>query len=150
MKQKPNRNQQIEDILGKFRTINQVMTKIAQTFLKTLGITTSQMIILSLVKKNEGISIKELAENMNITSSAATQQVNNLVKKGYLLREESNVDRRLVNIHISEEMDKKIDIVETSLLKQMHVFFSEMTDEELEMVRRITNRIFDHIQQSQF
>ncbi len=144
-----NRNKQIEDILGSFRTINQAMTKLAPTFLKKLGITTNQMIILSLIKKNEGLSIKELAERMDITSSGATQQVNNLVKKGYLVREESNLDRRLVNIRISEEMDKKIDTVKTSLLEQLHTFFSEMNDEELELVRRLTDRIVDHIQQSQ-
>jgi DNA-binding MarR family transcriptional regulator len=141
-----NRNKQIEDILLSFRTINQAIMKMSPTFLNKLGITITQMIILNLVENNKDISIKKLAERMDITSSAATQQVNILVKKGFLVREESNIDRRLVNIHTSEELDKKMETIKVTLLEQLYPIFSEITDEELEIVHKFTDKIVNNIQ----
>jgi DNA-binding MarR family transcriptional regulator len=122
--------------------------KLAPTYLNKLGITMTQMIILNLVENYKDISIKKLAERMDITSSAATQQVNILVKKGFLVREESSVDRRLVNIRISEELDKKMEDIKATLLEQLYPLFSEITDEELEIVHRFTDKIVDGIQPS--
>ncbi len=123
------------------------MIKVAPSFLNELNITYTQMIILSFVKENEGLSLKELAGTMGITSSAATQQVNNLVKKGYLVREESNADRRFVKIRLSGEMDKQVEVFEARFLEQFFKFFSELTDEELALYCKLNSKIANQILQ---
>ena len=98
-----DRKEQIAGFIENFHAVYQAMFKVVPFFLNELNITYTQMIILDFVRENEGISLKKLADTMGITSSAATQQVNNLVKKGYLVREENSVDRRLLKIRLSGE-----------------------------------------------
>jgi DNA-binding MarR family transcriptional regulator len=142
-----DRKKQIAGIIENFNTIFHALFKVAPSLITELKITHTQMIILSFVKENEGISLKKLAGTMGITSSAATQQVNNLVRKGYLVREESNIDRRLVKIRLSGEMDKQIEICEAMFLEQLFTFFSGITDEELALYCELNSKIVKQIQQ---
>jgi DNA-binding MarR family transcriptional regulator len=143
----PDRKKQIASIIKNFHTIFQSLFKVAPSFLNELKITHTQMIILSFVKENEGISLKKLAGTMGITSSAATQLVNNLVKKDYLVREESNIDRRLVKIRLSGEMDKQIETLETMFLEQLFTFYTGLTDEELALYCELNSKVANRIQQ---
>ena len=140
-----DREKQITDLIDNFRAVYKAMFKVAPSFLSELNITYTQMIILSLVKENEGLSLKELAGTLGITSSAATQQVNNLVKKGYLVREESNADRRLIKIRLSGEMDKQIEKFEALFLEQLFTFFAGITDEELTQYYELNSKIAEQI-----
>lgn len=142
-----DRKQKIAGIIKNFHTIFQALFKVAPSFLNELKVTHTQMIILSFVKENEGISLKKLAGTMGITSSAATQQVNNLVKKGYLVREESNIDRRLVKIRLSREMDKQIEIIEAMFLEQLFTVYNGITDEELALYCELNSKIANQIRQ---
>jgi DNA-binding MarR family transcriptional regulator len=142
-----DRKKQIAGIIENFNTIFHALIKVAPSLINELKITHTQMIILSIVKENEGISLKTLAGTLGITSSATTQQVNNMVKKGYLVREESNVDRRLVKIRLSGEMGKQIDICETLFLEQLFTFFTGITDEELASYCELNSKIVKQIQQ---
>ena len=142
-----DREKQITDLIDNFRAVYKAMFKVAPSLITELKITHTQMIILSFVKENEGISLKKLAGTMGITSSAATQQVNNLVRKGYLVREESNIDRRLVKIRLSGEMDRQIEVCETMFLEQLFTFFTGITDEELALYCELNSKIAKQIQQ---
>ncbi len=145
----PDRKQQISGILENIYAVYQAMVKIAPAILNELGITHTQMFILRFIKENEDVSLKKLAGTMGITSSAATQQVNNLVKRGYVVREESNIDRRLVKISLSEKMDKRIEKIEAMFLDQLYVFFNVLNDEELALYYRLQSRIAGQIIQKQ-
>ena len=142
-----DRKEQIAGLIDNFRAVYKAMVKVAPSFLKELNITYSQMIILGFVKENEGISLKELAGTMGITSSAATQQVNNLVKRGYLVREESKTDRRFVKIRLSGEMDKQVGVFEAGFLEQFFTYFNGITDEELILYCELNSRIANQILQ---
>jgi DNA-binding MarR family transcriptional regulator len=142
-----DRKQKIAGILENITAVYQAMIKIAPTILNELGITHTQMFILSFIKQNKDVSLKKLAGTMGITSSAATQQVNNLVKKGYLVREESNVDRRMIKIHLSPKMDKQIEKIEAMFLDQLCDFFNVINDEELEIYYKLHSRIANQIMQ---
>jgi len=49
------------------------------------------------------ISVNELATRLNITKSAASRTVDDLVKKGYLKRNPNSNDRRYVDIELMEK-----------------------------------------------
>lgn len=91
--------------------------------------------------------MKKLAATMGIISSAATQQVNILVKRGCLVRGESNIDRRLVNIRLSVEMEKQIVVIKTRFLEQLYAFFTGITDEELALCSKFHSKIANKILQ---
>lgn len=143
----PDRKEQIAGLIGNFRALYKAIVNVAPSFLNELNISYPQMIILSFVKENDGISLKELAGTIGITSSAATQQVNKLVNKGYLVREESNTDRRFIKIRLSGEMNKQVDVFEARFLEQIFTFFNEITDEELALYCKLNSKIANQIMQ---
>lgn len=136
-----DRRKQIADLIDSFRAVHKALFKIAPSFLSEHSMTYTQMVILSLVKGNEGLSVKELAGTLGITSSAATQQVDTLVKRGYLIREQSDADRRFVKIRLSGEMDKQVDIFQARFVQQFISFFNELSDEELALYCELNGRI---------
>ncbi|MBQ7190607.1 MAG: MarR family transcriptional regulator [Kiritimatiellae bacterium] len=70
-----------------------------------------------------GVNLKDLAERLGITSSAASQVVDGLVKDGLLLRIPSQTDRRSVLITFSLKMEE---------IHRMHLaFFKELLDRSL-------------------
>jgi MarR family transcriptional regulator, organic hydroperoxide resistance regulator len=140
-----DRKKQITEIIEHFRAVYKALTRITPSLLIDLNITQTQMFILSLVKENEGLSLKELAGMLGISSSATTQQVNDLVQRGYLIRESNDADRRYIKIRLSEEMSNPIGVLEDRLIERFAECFSELTDEELvfygKMNRKIANQI---------
>lgn len=142
-----DRKQYIASILEGLHAVFQAVVRTAPAILDEFGITHTQMFILSYIKENEDVSVKQLARMMGITSSAATQQVNGLVKRGFLVREESNIDRRLVKIRLAEKIVKRTEQLQEQLLDRICDFFSVVNDEELEQYYRIQSKIVERIMQ---
>ncbi|MBI2906739.1 MAG: MarR family transcriptional regulator [Chloroflexi bacterium] len=105
------------------------------------------MRILRTVKNSPGIGIKELATSLSITSSAATQQVDNLVRKGYLTRKANTEDRRSLNLRLSANLSNRLEEIETAFIEEMIGRFGVLSDDELaayaELNRRIANTILE-------
>ena len=71
-------------------------------------------ILLLEIWKSESISMSELSEKMNLNSSTMTRILDNLVRDGYILREKSEEDRRLVLVSLSEKgKDSAVELNET-------------------------------------
>ena len=70
-------------------------------------------------------TVSQFADFLNISQSNATYKVNNLIKKGYLERENSQVDRREYHLILSEKYYHYMDL---------------LTSYELKVVRRMKER----------
>lgn len=53
-----------------------------------------------------GRTMSEIAEKRHVTAGTLTAAMNNLVKKGYVVRERSEEDRRVVYIRLTEKGEK--------------------------------------------
>lgn len=58
---------------------------------------------LEVIKMLDHPTIGQFADFLNISQSNATYKVNNLIKKGYLERENSTIDRREYHLKLSEK-----------------------------------------------
>jgi DNA-binding MarR family transcriptional regulator len=105
--------------------------------LKKIPITYSQWQVLNLVRKHDGMNIKHLAGLLDITSSAATQIVDGLVKKGFLSRSRCKVDRRIQEIALSK---RSVMQLERSMQKICPIF-EVLEDDELIDYCRLTAKI---------
>ena len=54
----------------------------------------------------EGNSMTKIAKKLNITVGSLTIAMNNLVLKGYVLRERSSSDRRVVNVKLTDKGER--------------------------------------------
>ncbi len=104
-------------------------------------ITFSQWAVLSAVMKMKRGGIKEIATELDITPSAATQLVDELVLKGYLLREGSDRDRRAIFIKLSPKQEKNLKDLKAKRLKKFNIMFRVLDDEELRTYAVLNKKI---------
>jgi len=122
-----NRRRLIEIIFENFYTIKQKITYELNLSINEMQLTYSQCIVLNLVKKNKSINIKDLAELLDITSSAGTQIVDGLVSKGLLSRKRSKTDRRMLKITLSRRSVNQLQ----RGMKKISQIFNVLDDDEL-------------------
>lgn len=108
----------------------------------------SQWLALFLISRQEGIGIKELASQLGISSSAATQLVDGLVAKGMLLRQPSLDDRRALRLSLPEESRQKIEALKVQRLERFCVVFSPLDDEEFQTLVGLLDKVVTHSQSS--
>lgn len=108
-------------------------------------ITPSQACVLRFVAENPTVNVKTIAETLHITSSAATQLISSLVKKGYLLQKITPEDRRVRALFLSPKANKLFNEFKAQGLKKMEVLFKPLTDEELAQYAALNQKIADSI-----
>lgn len=100
----------------------------------------------------EGISLKTLAEELKLSSSAVSLMVESLVQKDELERLHSSEDRRMVLIRLSPRGRVALTGVREKLRRAMKEFLSGMSDAEqertVEMLERLLGRIRHYSRQS--
>jgi DNA-binding MarR family transcriptional regulator len=109
------------------------------------GITFSEWRVLEVVNQKEGSTIKDIHTALGITSSAATQLVNNLVRKKYVLRKAHKEDRRASSIMLSSHMKKSLSALMEQNFKKMQELFDALSDEEFITFTQLHHKIITSI-----
>ena len=90
-------------------------------------------------------TIGQFAEFLNISQSNATYKVNNLIKKGYLIRQNSETDRREYHLILSDKYYGYTDImrsyVDTVVGRIRKSFTPEEAKQFGDMLDRISNEM---------
>ncbi len=140
-----NRKKTIEEITETLYSIRRKIACEIHLSFDEMQITHPQWIVLHYVRKNGIINIKDLANLLAITSSAVTQIVDGLVKKGLLLRKRNKEDRRLLNIELSVKARDKFDSIKSASFNTLSSLFDALDDEELRNYRDLNNKIASRI-----
>lgn len=136
-----DRKKIIEEIIETLYTIRRKIAAEMQLLFKEIQITHPQWIVLHYVKKNGIINIKCLANVLCITSSAATQIVDGLVKKGLLIRKRNIEDRRILNIGLSTKAKEQFDLIKNKSFNTLSSLFDILDDKELQEFHDLNNKI---------
>ncbi len=134
------RDQHIEQILESFQAIKQHMIE-GFSFAKDSPITPTQGFVLHFVAKYKQSNVKEIAKRLFITSSAATQLIEGLVKNGFLKREEDTKDRRSVTLTLTEKAIKQVNANKEKRLEKMNEIFNALSDSELATYLKLNQKI---------
>ena len=132
-------------LLESLHAIRNKLVADAQCALNGEHVTYSQFLVLHIVREHEGIGVKEVAKLLGVTSSATTQLVDGLVKKGFITREESPKDRRASVIRLSDKSRRGIEQKQTQLSEKMASLFDVLNDAELAKYCELNKRIVDSI-----
>jgi DNA-binding MarR family transcriptional regulator len=132
---------------GLFESSNQIRKNMLEEHLDQDGvdITPSQWMILRTVWKNGGLSVKKIAENLKISSSAATQLIDGLVKKDYVTRDAAPNDRRSLIIQISPHAKQKIEEMKEKSYQRLAQLFAVLSDEELQQYAQMNAKIAEGV-----
>ncbi|WP_019850325.1 MarR family winged helix-turn-helix transcriptional regulator [Desulfitobacterium sp. PCE1] len=100
-------------------------------------LSTKQIILMDLVKKESQLSISQLAESMNVTSSAVSQIVSKLEREKYLLRTINPNNRREIIVQLDERGCHYYAKEEEINKEIVNRFYSRMKMEDLIQLRDI-------------
>lgn len=82
-------------------------------------------------------TVGRFAEFLNISQSNATYKVNNLIKKGYLIRQNSTTDRREFHLILSEKYFTYLNLYANYELTVMRRVKERLPEEDVECFDRI-------------
>lgn len=137
----PTRKQLIEGILHSLHAIRNQIKARAGHLEHQNNITHSQWFILKILEHFKTRSVKDMAETLGVSSSAATQLLDGLVREGLVMRKEDPSDRRSVKLELSTKGKKHISVANEARLNEMAELFDALTDKELGEYLRLQRKI---------
>ena len=90
-------------------------------------------------------TVGEFAEFLNISQSNATYKVNNLIKKGYLIKQNSEEDRREYHLVLSDKYYGYTDIMRSYVDTVMGRIKDKFSEEEQSEFSSALQRISDEL-----
>jgi DNA-binding MarR family transcriptional regulator len=97
---------------------------------------------LSLIDKNPEMTSSELSEILNITKPSITEIINKLTKFECVYREQSELDKRVFYIKLTEKGKKILRLKELSAEKFAKERLDSLTDEEISNFIKIFRKLF--------
>lgn len=121
-----------------------IQTKLGSSkdaFLAQFGLNRAQSDILYVIDSETRITSTALAKCMKTTTGAVTQIINGLVEAGFVERVSDTNDKRVSFIQFSTEGQQKFDAFRILHLKRVGRLLKYLTDEELETLIRIQQKV---------
>lgn len=134
----------LEGIVQDIETIKRGLLLQSSYFKKAnLGlVTSSEWAVLRIIYGgNTPIPLKDIAKSLSFTSSAATQHINNLVKKGLVVRKEGGTDRRVLALTLSGKGKKQLDVLKAEHAEKVTKLFESLSDAELKAYYHLNQKI---------
>lgn len=136
------RRESVDKILKSFwRLRQQMFHQHLQSHHHDVTATPTQLQVLFLVKENSGIGVTDIAKKLNISNSAATQLVNELVEKDLLTRKCDANDRRVYRLCLTQKIKIHLVAMKNERIKKMSGVFANLSDEELETFSHLIEKI---------
>jgi DNA-binding MarR family transcriptional regulator len=123
--------QLIADIMGAQQRLQRLFAYDRSNPLFSSQLTLSQLRILMLLSRSEGMSGSELAEELGVGLAALSGMIDRLVTNDLVLRREDPHDRRVRRISLSKAGDDLIGGIITAGAEKERKLLSRLTAEEL-------------------
>ena len=125
-------------IRDRFRDVNDIEQK-AIIISEFSDITNNDMHVIDAIGIDRPKNMSSIARELSVTVGTLTISVNSLVKKGYVVRNRSSEDRRVVFISLSEKGVKAYYHHKKFHEQMIDSVVKELTEEELEaLVKALT------------
>lgn len=95
-------NQLIRDILVASREFRKITQHFLEIQASKWNITTTQLLVATILKKNPALTLNELADSLNLSKSTTSGVVDRMVKGGYLSRKQDEKNKRFVQVTLTD------------------------------------------------
>jgi DNA-binding MarR family transcriptional regulator len=138
-----DRKKKVEELLEDFMSMRRRMGFKGGAVSRLPAITPSQWHVIMCIRHSPGSksTIKEIASTLAMTSSAATQLVDGLVRSGYVERKRAVRDRRAVALSLSAKTKKHVESMKRAGVAQFVHMFTALSDREFEQYCALNKKI---------
>ena len=133
-------NNDFKAVIGIMRASNLLVDDLKRT-LKNYPINATEFSVMEFLYSKGEKSIQEIRDRILLASGSATYVVDNLEKKGYVIRKISQKDKRVTYIGLTETGMKLIDDIFPAHKKNTKKIFEKINDKELVILKEILKKI---------
>ena len=133
-------NNEFKAVIGIMRASNLLVDDLKKT-LKNYPINATEFSVMEFLYSKGEKSIQEIRDRILLASGSATYVVDNLEKKGYVIRKLSQKDKRVTYIGLTETGMKLIDDIFPTHKKNTKKIFEKINDKELVILKEILKKI---------
>ena len=101
--------------------------------------------ILFVLWREDGIPIRELAKRTSLGKSTLTSMLDRLEEGGYIVRERSEADRRVILVKRTEKDRAAQATYERVSMAMTEVYYRGLSDTEIDGFERLLERILDNL-----
>lgn len=98
------------------------------------SVNTLQCFLVVEIGRQPGICIKDLARALKLDKSGISRSIEELVQKGYVLREPSKKDRRCVVLTLTKDGEARFNKIESDMYEKFKEVFSYIEKDKQDMV----------------
>ncbi len=113
--------------------------------LKTLGFSDSEFGALEyLYNRTKKVSAQELAKKILLTSGTTTYTIDKLVKRGYIIKEENSLDKRFIELSLTDEGNeimKNLFPEHVKFLGNLNPLTEDESDTLIELLKKLGKTI---------
>lgn len=135
------REQLLADTAFLYGRSSRVLDQLRLQVWDSLGIALPQLRILFRVRARPGIDLRTLADELNISPSAASQQVDKLVERGLLSRTPAASDRRRLRLELTELGTNATRAISRSAHAYLQAVLDALSDDELDAMHRLLDKV---------
>ena len=110
---------------------------------KKYNITKTQQIIMLSLSVCGVLTMSQLASKINTSNEQATRAVAQLVEKGFIVRMQNPLNRRVINIKLTPEAEKFMKKTQSEIRDDLLKRFECISDEEMEKFYESLNTVSD-------
>ncbi|KOS68151.1 hypothetical protein AEA09_06005 [Lysinibacillus contaminans] len=132
--------QLVQDINDAIYSMDSHFIKVHQ-HLVTDDLSAKQMILIDFIKKNSNVTIGQIAQFLNITSSAVGQLVSKLEEQNYLSRQINSENRREIFVQLDVAGVKYFEKEEEIKRYIVSKYYSKLEMSELEQLKYIIEKL---------
>ena len=131
----------LEQVLTSLRRVIRATDLHSKHLAKTSGLTAPQILLLQAIRKLEGSSIGQLANEVSLSQATVTNILDRLEKRELVRRERSTVDKRKVHVLLTERGEAAIMNAPTPLQDQFARQFNDLQEWEQTMIISALQRV---------
>lgn len=109
------------------------------------SLTTVETFCMEIIYSINNPTVNEFARVANISSPNAAYKINNLIKKGYLRKVQSEVDKREFHLEVTEKYLDYYNITYSYIGKVMDRVQNRLEPEELKVLEKVLNVMSDEL-----
>lgn len=134
-------NAEIEKVLKSIRQVIRATDLHSRHVTRLAGLTSSQLILLRVVRDHTLSTISELADTISLSQATLTSILDRLEAAGFVQRERSTQDKRKVQVRITEAGREVLKMAPEPLQETFIRQFSALKDWERSMIQASLQRV---------
>lgn len=129
------------------------LKKAAAYFPETDGLPFSELAVMCRVSAGcafgkDGFSVSQIQQEMHISKPAVSQVLNNLEKKGYIVRAIDSGDRRKITVTLTRDGESELASAIGCRDRLLERVFEEFGHENVRTLIRLVNRLMDILEET--